>query len=276
MELLKWVIGILLTLGSIVATIMIYRYTNRRKQLQIHTRIENLFVARVGPKDPLELRYEGRLVQNPYIIDFAASNTGHKDIASKDFDSEKPLQVGIHAEVIARMRIPQSGSSQILQVSDDSRSVLLQPSKIAKGAHYHIRLLVAGKPRIVIPEDHPLIDTDITTSDKKVERERKIAARFGMGVLALCFASFLTLESLLLFEKSFGLQRGSILFLDDGIVGPVWAVVVFWLIVVATILAGILTIFTMIDVKRNPLSEADSPHNRFATRTGRGRPSAGS
>ncbi|MBY0440843.1 MAG: hypothetical protein K2Q25_01710 [Mycobacteriaceae bacterium] len=60
------------------------------------------------------------------------------------------------------------------------------------------------------------------------------------------------LESLLLFEQSFGIQRGRFWFINDGIVGPVWVVVVFWTIVAATILAGILMVFLLIDTKKNP------------------------
>ncbi|MBY0440844.1 MAG: hypothetical protein K2Q25_01715 [Mycobacteriaceae bacterium] len=191
MELLRWIIGTLLGVASIVVGIIIYRYSNRRKRLQIHTRVENLFVASVGPKDPLEVRFNGRLVQNPYIVDFAATNIGHKAIASKDFDAEKPLEVGIGAEVIAQMRLPKASSSHLLQVGDDNTSVLVRPEKLAAGAHRHIRLLVAGKPDIIIPEDHPLIDTDVVTSDPKFKREKRIAVGLGVGIVILCFRFFL-------------------------------------------------------------------------------------
>jgi hypothetical protein len=121
MELLKWSIGVLLAVTSIGVAVMIFRYNNQRKNLEIHTRCENLFVARVGQIDPIEVRYKGRLVENPYIIDFGVTNVGHKDIASKDFDSEMPLQVGIESEVIALMRADSEDRqfSHILQVGED-------------------------------------------------------------------------------------------------------------------------------------------------------------
>ena len=245
MELLKWAIACLIAVASVTVTVFIFLYNNRRKKLEIDTRVESLIVARLGRQEQLEVRFNDRLVSSPYIIDFTAANIGHKDITSKDFDSDQPLKVNLGAEVVALLRIQENDQGRTLLADTLAGTLLVMPAKLQVGVRHQVRLLVDGQPEIDIDDNHPLIDTDVVIGADLRSREARVAKRTTNVVLGVCLVALLTMSTLIVLQKKLAIKTGTVWFVPDAIVSPHWAVIVFWAISLALLPVTILTLWTI-------------------------------
>ncbi|MFL0179632.1 hypothetical protein [Mycobacterium sp. SMC-15] len=160
MDYLKYVVP-LISLGGVLAAGYYFWYNKRRKRLAIETHTTPLVAAGVVTNGDLEVRIKGRRINNPFLLTIAATNVGHKDIATADFDAQKPVKFWLGSEVIASLRLNNdSDEEQLFQFDTAPTFLLLTPGKIAAGERCAIRLVLDGKPNFRVVSN-PLIDTDL-------------------------------------------------------------------------------------------------------------------
>jgi hypothetical protein len=240
---LFYAIGWLIAIAAIVANAIYFFYNKRRKKLVVNAIGKNLLLARIGSHDQLEVKFNDRLVRNPYIVDFSATNVGPKDIASKDFDADKPLEVHLDTEVIARLQIREDDRAPMLQIGDDSRTLLVTPARLAVGTRYQIRLLVDGSPTFSV-DDHPLIDTDVVFGVVERKRESKKLRRLLWINGAVLTATTVAYVALLFVAKKIRVVDGSLCFsLHNAAIGSRLAVFLLSFVVVTFLLIAVLSAF---------------------------------
>ncbi|MGY3553400.1 hypothetical protein [Williamsia sp. R60] len=175
MEFLKYGIGWLIGIAAAVASAYYFFYNKRLKSLQIESSLKSMIVAGVGHHGQLTVAYDGTKVRDPYFVEVAVVNSGHKDITSKDFDADKPLRISVRAKVVAPLQSSELVDAQpaAMRLDVEAGEVVVGPSKLAVGEVHQLRLLVDGYPKIAIV-DNPLIDTKIEfgerIKDQKVNR----------------------------------------------------------------------------------------------------------
>ncbi|CPU02920.1 Uncharacterised protein [Mycobacteroides abscessus] len=172
MEFLKYGVAWVIALISIGVTVYSFKYNKRRKTLQIDATTAALLTSDVNEREGLRVELDGRTVNDPYILDFHISNIGPKDVASGDFDKEKPLSIFLDAEIVARLQPSGENEEDTFAAVNGAKDLQVLPGKIAVGERHTIRLLVDGKPnRDFNLANHPLIDTDVVAGVSKRDRE---------------------------------------------------------------------------------------------------------
>lgn len=192
-EFLKYAAGPMLAIVSIFATAYYFRHNKRRKRLEIDTKVTALLTSDVHERDNLQVELDGRKVNDPYIFDLVIINTGHKDLASADFEGN-PVLIPIDAEIVARLKSSTENPTEIFTIEPGSKELRINPVKIAVGDNHKVRLLVDGKP-VDRPNlaGHPLIDTDLTTVESwriRVIDRVILTAIIGIIALLACFYLF--------------------------------------------------------------------------------------
>lgn len=204
MEFVKYGLAPIIGIVSILAAAYYFRHGKKRKRLELDTKVTALITADVHERDDLEVELDGRRVNDPYIVDLLIINTGHKDVASADFDRGMPVRIRIEAEIVARLKSSTENSTEIFSIEPGSTELLIDPVKIAVDDKYKVRLLVDGKPADR-PDlaGHPLIDTDLLTVDSWKDRVSGRIFFIGIvGILAL-LASFFLLAYKMGLDRSF-------------------------------------------------------------------------
>jgi hypothetical protein len=193
MEFLKYGFAPIIGIVSILATAYYFRHSKRRKRLELDTKVTALLTADVHERDDLQVELDGRRVNDPYIVDLLIINTGHKDLASTDFDGGRPVRIRIEAEIVARLKSSTENPTEIFSIEPGSTELRIDPVKIAVDDDYKVRLLVDGRP-VNRPDlaGHPLIDTDLMTVESWKDRVFvRVFFVSIVGVLALLASFFL-------------------------------------------------------------------------------------
>ncbi|OAT68674.1 hypothetical protein AWB85_24210 [Mycobacteroides immunogenum] len=200
-EFLKYGAGPIIAIVSFLATAYYFRHNKRRKRVEIDTKVTALLTSDVHERDNLQVELDGRRVSDPYIVDLLIINTGHKDLASADFEGN-PVLIPIGAEIVARLKSPTENPAEIFKIEPGSKELRIDPVKIAVGDNHKVRLLVDGKP-VDRPNlaGHPLIDTDLTTVESwRVRVIGRVILIAIIGIIAL-------LASFYLFAYKMGFDR---------------------------------------------------------------------
>ncbi|MEU7769499.1 hypothetical protein AB0B25_31065 [Nocardia sp. NPDC049190] len=187
MELLQ-VVGPLIGLVGLAAGYYYFRYGKERKRLVVSVRVSKLIADRVTAiPEKISVAYDSVIVGDPRVVTIELSNTGSKDISSKDFDGEKPLAIEVNCEVMA---VLQNESGGIVS-TNENRRVLVPPTVMARGKAYTIQVLVDGEPKVSVEPDR-LVDTDIWNIEERimVDKKRKrwaelsVVSSIAVGVAA--------------------------------------------------------------------------------------------
>lgn len=193
MEFLKYGFAPIIGIVSILATAYYFRHGKRRKRLELDTKVTALLTADVHERDDLQVELDGRRVNDPYIVDLLIVNTGHKDLASTDFDGGRPVRIRIESEIVAQLKSSMENPTEIFSIEPGSTELRIDPVKIAVADNCKVRLLVDGRPADR-PDltGHPLIDTDLMTVESWKDRVFVRVFIVGIvGVLALLASFFL-------------------------------------------------------------------------------------
>jgi hypothetical protein len=193
-ELLKVLVGPLLSATAIAFSYYSFVFNKRRKGLDLDAVPSRLIAAGVEPghDDKLAITYDGKTLTDPYTIDILLANVGQKDITSKDFDADKPLVINMGAEIRAPMRAPAAERGVPLDPDVIGGTIVIKPRLFSIREAHVARILVNGTPTISLSEK-VLIDTDIHT-DATLEREvistMNRLKRFMTYGLIVCLISF--------------------------------------------------------------------------------------
>ncbi|WP_157931786.1 hypothetical protein [Mycobacteroides abscessus] len=272
-EFLKYGAGPIIAIVSILATAYYFRHNKRRKRVEIDTKVTALLTSDVHERDNLQVELDGRRVNDPYIFDLLIINTGHKDLASADFEGN-PVLIPIEAEIVARLKSSTENPGEIFTIEPGSKELRINPVKIAVGDHHKVRLLVDGKP-VDRPNlaGHPLIDTDLTTVEswriRVIDRVILIAI---IGIIAL-FASFYLFAYKMGFDKSiqidssYGYYRSEWYLSDGQIIDKSARIswVTHWLYVLIPILA-FSVIYVTVQIRRWSARSKRFPSNEWGDR----------
>ncbi|TFI43573.1 hypothetical protein E4P29_11250 [Rhodococcus sp. 1R11] len=201
MEILKYGVGWFIGIVALIAGAYYFFYNKRRKSIEIESTTRSMILAGVRGHGQLTVAYDETRVRDPYIVELAVVNSGHKDITSNDFDANKPLRISVEAKAVALLQwsvIEKEQSVMPLRLDAEASHVVLGPSKLAVGEIHRLRLLVDGTPHISVVEN-PLIDTKIEFGKPKKRRKQfrqAIAAFFGFGLLVILQVSNFLFNSL--------------------------------------------------------------------------------
>ncbi|OLT84040.1 hypothetical protein PXJ67_11880 [Mycobacteroides chelonae] len=183
----------LIALAALVLGAYYFWSNNRRKTLELDVNLTPLLASKVESRDELEVRFNGLVIRDPIVVDFHIANTGQKDIASKDFDADKPLRVAFNSTIVSQLEVSDAENAPMLTIGSDSRSLLIVPHKIAAGHRYQTRVLVDGQVRLKVADD-PLIDTNVVIGDyQRLKELKRLVAVMGvsMSLVFLDLAGFL-------------------------------------------------------------------------------------
>jgi hypothetical protein len=190
MEFLKYGVGWFIGIVAVIAGAYYFFYNKRPNSLQIETSTKSMIVSGARRHGQLTVAYDGTKVRDPYLVEFAIVNSGHKDITSKDFDAEKPLRLAVGAKAVAPLESSETSNDQptaLLRLDAEAGEVILGPAKLAVGEVHRLRLLVDGTPYISIIED-PLIDTKIELGESIADRKKSrvvIAALLSVFIILI-------------------------------------------------------------------------------------------
>ncbi|MGV0628568.1 hypothetical protein [Mycobacteroides chelonae] len=213
----------LIALGALVAGVYYFLYNKRRKTLELDANVTSLLASAATPREELEIRFKEQVVRDPHILDFHIRNAGPKDISTKDFDAEKPLQIKCDFTIVSRLEVLGAEDAPMVVVGEDSRSLLLMPYKIGAGCRYQMRALVDGKARLKIQDD-PLIDTNVVFGiPQRIKEYRRLAALM-IATALLAFVDVAAFACVHIFRDQ--VQTRTISFLGDMPTAPWWAVFV--------------------------------------------------
>ena len=228
-------VGWVLAVASIGAGAYYFAYGKRRRKLEISALKASLITATARRENNLKVSFNEHHVGDPNIVTIKITNIGPKDIASKDFDAEKPVKIGLGALVVSRLQMHDNEIANFSEISEDSRHLLINPGKIAAGKTYSLRLLVDGDPRFELV-DNPLIDTDVINAQSEATREIGRVKKILKALPILLAVLFIPSIGYLVYE-TFHLGSEDKSLLRDLAHGQPWVIAGFGIV-----LAGLLVI----------------------------------
>jgi hypothetical protein len=242
-QVLQIVLASTIGLLAVIAGYYYFAHNKRRKQLLFDNRRTKLIALPMGHgSEKIEVIYDGHRVNDPYIVDLLFGNIGDKDIGSKDFDGDRPLEVAIGAKIVAQMQYPQENAVLGLNCELGEQEVRILPSLFAVSQVHRTRLLVDGKPALEIVENR-LLDTDIISGLMRRKRSMKVV------LTAFVVAGSLALISLIsnFIERPY---EGKLNTWSIFVVGPWWGALWSWSNTLLTFAAIPVIVFAMIRVFR--------------------------
>ncbi|WP_167097136.1 hypothetical protein [Mycobacterium sp. DL592] len=225
MEFLKYGVGWIIAIGFGAAGVYYFLYNRRRKKLEVNGRSGSLRLptAEKAAGD-LRITFNEDAIDDPHIFEFSVTNTGHKDIASKDFDGGVPYSVDLGAKIVARLQIPGlQNTAAAFQISEENyQTIVLKPSKIAVGSTLKIRVLLDGRPNVTYGEN-PLIDTDIVRGKSERAKAQKAVRRMMLALIPLSLVIALLSIIPQLFLDNSRARKTSWWIFHDIVASPTWA-----------------------------------------------------
>jgi hypothetical protein len=169
---LKIGLGPAIAVIGLVVGYYYFRANNRRKRILLDMRYLPLIASPLEAEAGFEVTVYQRVVQDPHVCEFKIENIGRKDVSSKDFDAEEPLQLKTGATVVTAMAIPESDAFSSLSYAAGGDTVEIEPTIFPVGKQFRARVLVDGKPEMKLHRS-TLVDTDIvagTTLRSRIAR----------------------------------------------------------------------------------------------------------
>jgi uncharacterized membrane protein len=110
----------------------------------------------------VELHLDGKILNEPQVLDIRVANRSRRDIASSDFDQGRVLRLDVAVPVIKLLRFTSVPAEfRPPRVEIDGTALVLGPDLIKRGQSFVFSLLVDGStPCITFPET-PLLNISI-------------------------------------------------------------------------------------------------------------------
>jgi hypothetical protein len=149
-------VGAVLALLAVFISIVIYFKERRRKQVSyVILSIDPLLGwGAAAFKGELQLTYDGKLVDSPYLVSIRIFNSGNVPIPSSDY--ERPISVGfgssariLKAEVVET--VPKNLNATIsLAKEPTGERLVLSPSLLNSGDSIDLRMLIAEYNQVCV------------------------------------------------------------------------------------------------------------------------------
>lgn len=142
----------------------------------------------------IKVSYRDHPVRSPHVAELRVRCKGRGEIASKDFDGERPLVFDLGAPVVAVISTNQAGTKVPDEhLSTEDSQVRISPCVIRRGPVLSMEFLTEGRPILTCDGDsNPLIHgvkvRDSTAETLRVNISLAVLYLAGMGLLA--FAVF--------------------------------------------------------------------------------------
>ncbi|MEU9917822.1 hypothetical protein [Streptomyces sp. NPDC051001] len=152
------VVAVLVGIGAMWATL---RAAHPKRRIAYDSEATAIVASNHPLGSTLEVRRNGILLTNPYIVRVDIKNTGRRDITSNEFDNASPLRFDLGVpilEVLNAESTPREAQLPAYEVS--GRELHIKPSRIGKETIASYTVLVEGSPRPSLT--HSLIDVQVT------------------------------------------------------------------------------------------------------------------
>ncbi len=232
MEFLKYGTGWAIAIVFGLASLYYFRYGKRKKTLMLDVSAQRL-VAHAALSHGLVVSFNNDELREPYLLEFAVKNTGDKDVASKDFDADKPVKIDLGSAVKVVTLIDESlDETRPLQAKAGGRIIEILPSKIAASDEMTIQILLDGRPELSLAEN-PILDSKIVFGEQlRWSDLRKFLRQSVVGIVV----SGLGLAAMI--GLYFNHEALSITPTDWWMTGPLWTVII-WTVSVVLAVSGI-------------------------------------
>jgi len=133
----------------------------------------------------LTVAYNGATVSAPHIVTLATKSIGRGDITTAMFDAGRSITFRSSAAIVAVLEPHESGSASRLHLTrdGDTDTMLVRPTLVRKGDTAMCRLLVDGRPDVVV--DSPLIDTALVSREERAQRSARTRRFSSFGVFVV-------------------------------------------------------------------------------------------
>jgi len=172
-----------IVVGTVVP-VVISRRENQRREMTFVYDVESLLAANATDVG-LTVTYNGRTVLDPHDLTIATKSIGRGDITTAMFDAGKPLVFTSTASLVAVLDTPDAAPISALDLvrEGESNSMSLRPTLIRKGDRGLCRLLVEGRPELLVVS--PLIETGMVTRKERARRRARSNRIVSFGVFAV-------------------------------------------------------------------------------------------
>ncbi|PMQ21868.1 hypothetical protein CIK84_10230 [Glutamicibacter arilaitensis] len=155
-------LGILGVIGIPVSIFFTWRWGTRRAKLQIAIESTRL-LAQGEVTEKLEVSYDGKRVENPYLTTLWIKNVGPRDVPSNAFEDDFRVKISGRFfeffDIETNNGINPAVMSDSITLSSDSSVILIPPRLIPKGTVWVFKFLTSGESKILGRGE--LQDTDI-------------------------------------------------------------------------------------------------------------------
>jgi len=159
--------GILATILTALIAIWVARNVQLPKRCLYYGISETipLLTPHSSVRGDLELIYKGTALANPHLATLHISLRGRQDIASEDYDSDQPLQIGIGISIVAILMVTSKPeTSPVPHITSTNSSLAVGPSLIHSGQMIQISVLIDA--------DNTSISCKNSLKNVKVKRQR--------------------------------------------------------------------------------------------------------
>ncbi|WP_144723480.1 hypothetical protein [Cellulosimicrobium sp. TH-20] len=164
------VVPVILGAVAILATWIITRaYGTRRARLELRMQATRL-ITDAAPTG-FEVTHNGKVLAEPWLVQFKLANTGPRDITADNFHSQEPLSLRLGVPVVGLLEKPSRGKPVIREARN---AVEVEPFHLPRRATASFTCLVDGRPDL---ECDPLVETRMVINNG-LDRE------FVPGVIA--------------------------------------------------------------------------------------------
>jgi hypothetical protein len=136
----------------------------------------------------LEVLYQGQRLDAPRVISVRLASRGRRDIASGDFDQNRPLAIDVGVPIVKRLATESAPELPEAAVRVDGQRLIVGPCLIRKRQVISFSFLVDGGPPLLSHEDY-LLNVDVRASAESGDpRLPGLAAMNAIAVAVLATA----------------------------------------------------------------------------------------
>jgi hypothetical protein len=98
---------------------------------------------------------------DPRVVRIRLISRSAKDIGTAAFNDHAPLVVDLGVPAVAILSDQDPGQPYSPAIGTQPSKIEIPPQKIRKGQIIIINVLVDGRPSVMVPKNHPLLDVDV-------------------------------------------------------------------------------------------------------------------
>lgn len=152
-----------------------------------------LVTAPTSVRDDLEVKFQSKLLTNPYVVIAEVSNVGKRDISSASFTRDRGLAFQLTSPILKILTVEyEPTSAPTPQIIARDSSFELKPDLLVAGEIIKVSMLTEGPVGDISVSLNPLGDVKVSTRDREKWLQRRIiggVAVFGILLIAVTVAT---------------------------------------------------------------------------------------